>query len=101
LLEELRDPNKRVVGTKETLKAVNSGLARKVFIAVDADKKISEPVRKLCLEKKIPLVEVRSKEALGKACGIKVGAAAAALLLAKSKKVHKVVFNEGVKDCRQ
>jgi large subunit ribosomal protein L7A len=89
-----------VVGTRETIKAVNSGLAKKVFIAVDADKKISEPLRKLCLEKKVPIVEVESKEALGKACGIKVGAASAALLHAKPKKVYKVIFDEEVKDCQ-
>ncbi len=68
------------VGTKQTKLAIEKGEAVKVFIAGDADAKLVEPIAERCKELGIPLVGVASMRELGKACGIQVGAAAAALV---------------------
>jgi large subunit ribosomal protein L7A len=48
--------------------------------AGDADERVMEPLRELCREEGIEVLETESMKALGMACGIEVGAAAAAVL---------------------
>ena len=67
-----------VVGTKQLKKAVASGRARYVFLAENADPAITEPIEAMCLRLHIECTWVPSMLDLGKACGIEVGAAAAA-----------------------
>ena len=71
---------KVVVGTKQLKKAVNSGSARYVFLAENADPADTEPLEELCKQNQIQITWVRSMADLGRACGIEVGAAAAAVL---------------------
>ena len=68
------------IGTKQTLKAVEKDQAKKVFIAADAEPHVIKPISQLCKAKAIPVEVVQSMTALGKACGIEVGCAAAAIL---------------------
>ncbi len=79
-LEELQQAQNKVVGTRQTTKALDSGSALVVFIAEDADEKITEPIVKSCSQKGIKLCHVDSMSQLGKACNIKVGAAVAAVV---------------------
>ena len=69
---------KTVVGSKQLRKALQSGRAQRVFLAENADPAITEPLRQMCEERHIPFTWVRSMQDLGRACGIEVGAAAAA-----------------------
>ena len=69
---------KIVVGTKQLKKAVSAGRARYVFLAENADPAITEPIEALCRIHNVEYVWVCSKAELGRACGIEVGAAAAA-----------------------
>lgn len=78
-LEALRDA-KKVVGVKQVTKAVGKGLAKRVFFAADADARVLHPLKVLCAEKEVELLEADSMRTLGKACGIEVGAAAVAVL---------------------
>ena len=75
-------PNKgkTVVGTKQLKKAVLAGRAKYVFLAENADPAITEPLEALCQQQNIHIYWVRSKQDLGRACGIEVGAAAAAVV---------------------
>ena len=66
------------MGTKQLRKALNSGRAQSVFLAENADPAITEPLAELCMEKGIAFTWVASMADLGRACGIEVGAAAAA-----------------------
>lgn len=75
----LKNAQSRVVGAKQTLKALEKGMARKVFIAKDADEKVVRPVIYLCDEHHIRPHYVNSMYELGKLCGIKVKAAVAAI----------------------
>ncbi|PDO11413.1 MAG: ribosomal protein L7Ae-like protein [Candidatus Reconcilbacillus cellulovorans] len=67
------------IGTKQTSRLVESGKASEVFVAKDADPKVTGKVVDLCRQKGIPVTYVDSMKQLGKACGIEVGAAMAAI----------------------
>jgi large subunit ribosomal protein L7A len=72
------DSRKMIVGAKQLRKALNKGIARCVFLAENADPAITEPLEELCRQREIPITWVPSMADLGRACGIEVGAAAAA-----------------------
>ena len=67
-----------VVGAKQLRKALASGRAQHVFLAENADPAITEPLAEMCMEKGVKHTWVASMADLGRACGIEVGAAAAA-----------------------
>ena len=69
---------KTVVGAKQLRKALISHRATAVFLAENADPNLTLPLLELSKEHNIPCFWVRSMNALGSACGIEVGAAAAA-----------------------
>ena len=69
---------KIVVGAKQLRKALLAGRARYVFLAQDADPGITEPIEELCREHSVQYTWVPTMTQLGSACGIEVGAAAAA-----------------------
>ncbi|MCD8174353.1 MAG: ribosomal L7Ae/L30e/S12e/Gadd45 family protein, partial [Phascolarctobacterium sp.] len=80
LLKALMEAAKRIVGIKQTEKAVAKGIADRVYIACDADERITGKLRELCMEKNVEVSEVESMDKLGKVCGISVKAAVAAIL---------------------
>lgn len=69
-----------IVGAKQLKKALTKGLARQVFLAENADPAITEPLEELCRQHKTPISWVATMADLGRACGIEVGAAAAAVI---------------------
>ena len=68
------------VGAKQLKKAVRGGCARCVYLAKNADPALTQPLADLCADNQIQITWVASMETLGSACGIEVGAAAAAVL---------------------
>lgn len=76
----LSGARKRLVGTKQTLKALQGGEAKVVYIAKDAEERVLRPLRTALAGRDVEVVEVESMQQLGRLCGIEVGAAAAALL---------------------
>lgn len=79
-LERLKQARKKSIGTKQTVKAIEKGTAREVFVARDAEEHIVRDVTKVARDKGLEVNVVESMVVLGKACGIEVGAAAAAIL---------------------
>jgi large subunit ribosomal protein L7A len=79
-LEDLRRARRTVTGTKQTEKVVDNGKAMHVFVACDADERVTRPVLESCKRQNIPVTMVDTMEQLGKACSIKVGAAMAAIV---------------------
>jgi large subunit ribosomal protein L7A len=69
---------KVVVGSKQLRKALVNGRARYVFLAENADPCITEPMEALCIQNHVAYHWVPTMSELGNACGIEVGAAAAA-----------------------
>ena len=80
MLEELKQGN-TVVGIKQLRRALDGGKVKKVFLAEDADPILIAPVAQLCAEIGVECEAVQTMRALGAACGISVGAAAAAILV--------------------
>ena len=70
----------KVTGAKQVKRALEAGRALRVFLARDADPRITEPIEALCAAQGVETERDCSMEALGKACGISVGAAVAALV---------------------
>ena len=69
---------KFIVCAKQLKKALKNGTAHRVFLACNADPAVTEPIAALCKQNHVDVAWVRSMTDLGHACGIEVGAAAAA-----------------------
>ena len=80
-LNELAVPE-RVVGGKEVHRAMEKGMLRKLFVAVDSDEKVTKPLRDTAAKLELEVEEVDSKLKLGRACAIDRPAAVAGLLRA-------------------
>ncbi|MBX4211975.1 ribosomal L7Ae/L30e/S12e/Gadd45 family protein [Candidatus Pacearchaeota archaeon] len=83
IVEKARKTGKVDKGTNEVTKAVERGVAKLVVYAKDVEpKEIVIHLAVLCKEKKIPCVEVDSKQKLGLAVGIGVNTSAVAVIQA-------------------
>lgn len=79
-LEALTKAANKTIGTKQTMKAVQSSAAKVVFVAEDAQQHVLDPLLALCREKNVEVVWVKSMDELGAACGIDVGSASASII---------------------
>ena len=68
----------KVVGAKQTKRALTGGKAVAVYLAEDADPRVTDAIRELSEQCSVPVHDVPSMKELGRACGIAVGAAVAA-----------------------
>lgn len=68
-----------IIGTKQTLKAMNNGEVQELYIAKDADEHITGKVMEEAVKLNIPYIIVDSKKKLGKACQIDVDASTVAI----------------------
>lgn len=66
------------IGLKQTMKAIELGIAEEVFVAQDADPRMATRIVQACDQRGIKLTRVDTMRDLGRTCGIDVGAAAAA-----------------------
>ncbi len=80
MLEELKQ-RRKTVGLKQTMKAVESNRAKVVYVAEDADQRLINGVLEACCSKNIQVHRAESMKQLGKACGIDVGTAVAAVTI--------------------
>ena len=80
MFDELIDEEKRIVGTKQLLKALRKDEVAMVFVAEDAEEHVKERIVKAIGEKDVHLVYADSMAQIGEACGIDVGSACAAVL---------------------
>ena len=72
--------DRKLIGTKQVLKALKAGRVAAVYVADDADPILREPLVEQCRAEGVELVEIATMKELGKLCQIHVGAACAALL---------------------
>ena len=79
-LEALKQAALRTVGVKQTEKAVARQAAELVFIGSDADERVTGKLKELCQTNGVPVVATESMIEVGRACGINVKVAAAAIL---------------------
>ena len=76
----LKDPRRRVVGRRETLKHLARKTATGVYVARDADPRIVADLIQQCEAAQVPVEFVDTMVQLGQLCGIDVGAACAAIV---------------------
>jgi len=80
MLEELKNNQKLIIGTKQSLKVIKEGRAQTLFVAKDAEKHVTRNVEEVAKNHQVQIVYAESMKKLGKACGISVGAATVVIL---------------------
>ena len=78
MIQEKSGPNK-VVGAKQAKRALRDGRAVRLFMAMDADPRLLQPLVQEAVNRQVPVSQVSTMKELGAACGIAVGAAVAVL----------------------
>jgi len=68
------------IGTKQTTKMVELRKAVLVYVAQDADPRMTDRIVRLCGEAGVEVAWVTTMKDLGETCGIDVGAAMAAVI---------------------
>ena len=69
-----------IVGAKQLRKALQKGCVLPAYLAENADPAVTEPLAILCSAQSLPVTWVKTMAELGRACGIDVGATAAATI---------------------
>ena len=78
--EKVLQATKIIIGTKQTVKALQTTTVLEVVVAEDADRRVINSVLQTAEEQHVTVTKVDSMKKLGKACGIEVGAAAVAII---------------------
>jgi len=78
-LEELKNLGK-VIGTKQTMRALNENKLKQVIVARDADLHMVKSMQEAAEKKNVEVSYADSMQQLGNACGIQVRAAAVGIL---------------------
>lgn len=77
LIKETKD---KIIGLKQTLRAIQQDKVVQVFIASDVEEHIIRKINDSCTDKQIPIVALNlSQKELGKLCQIEVGASIIAI----------------------
>ncbi|MCI8304446.1 MAG: 50S ribosomal protein L7ae-like protein [Lawsonibacter sp.] len=79
MIPELSGSNK-VVGAKQAKRALKDGRAVRLYMAMDADPRLLQPLVQEAVNRQVPVSQVPTMKDLGQSCGIAVGAAVAVLL---------------------
>ena len=82
-MERLKN-HPKVVGLKQSCKAVSGGRAKYAFLAEDTEKSIFDAFLSLCDEYNVPVIYVSTGKELAKACRVEVKTACAVLLKAEN-----------------
>lgn len=79
-LDRIRLARKKTIGANQTAKAIAQSVVSELFVARDAQAHVVRPILSAAEQQGIPVQWVDSMKVLGKACGIEVGAATAAIV---------------------
>lgn len=70
-----------IVGTKQTLKQLQQGGVKTVFVAKDADDRVTGKVIELAKAKNVTVEFIETMKELGKKCNVEVKTAVAAIIV--------------------
>ncbi|KMT22399.1 ribosomal L7Ae/L30e/S12e/Gadd45 family protein [Clostridium cylindrosporum] len=73
-------PSSRIVGAKQTIKAIKASKVEVVYIAENADQKVIKPIVDCCKEQGVEVITIPTMQKLGLLCNIDVGAATACII---------------------
>ena len=76
-MSEIEHQKKMVVGIKQTMRMIERGMVKNIYIAQDADFFVTRAIIEAALAANIPIISVESKKDLGRMCGIEIGTATA------------------------
>ncbi|PSN86752.1 50S ribosomal protein L7ae [Candidatus Marsarchaeota G2 archaeon ECH_B_SAG-F08] len=94
LLREAKESGKIRKGTNETTKAIERGLAKLVYIALDVQPpEVVAHLPLLCEDKKVPYIFISEKKKIGEAAGLEVSAAAACIIEVQNKELLAEIIN--------
>ena len=79
-MEELKAAARKVVGTKQVLRALKAGTVLRAYVANDVDTFLFQRIVTAAEAAGVPVVRVASMRELGVCCGVEVAAAAAAIV---------------------
>jgi len=79
--ETFKNAKQKTVGLKQTQRALEKGLVRRLFTAQDAEPHVLRSIVEWCNNHNVERIEVPTMRELGKACGIEVGTAVAGILI--------------------
>lgn len=77
-----RHSDERLPGVKAVEKALHNDVAVKVLVARDAEERVVRNLLEICRKKGVEVQYVATMKELGEFCGLRVGAAACAVLKA-------------------
>lgn len=81
MVQAILDAPKKVIGLKQTMRAIQKGRIERVFYAADTEEHLIRKLAPLCQENKVPLLPIKvDQRELGKICQIEVGAAIVAIV---------------------
>ena len=80
MVQTIKDAKEKIIGLKQTLRAIQQDRVSVVYIASDVEDHINRKISEPCLEKGIPIIPTHlGQKELGRLCQIEVGAAVVAL----------------------
>lgn len=79
--QAIKEASQKIVGLKQTVRAIQQEKIKEVFIASDAEDHVVRKITDSCREKGIPLIPANlSQKEIGRLCKIEVGAAIVGIL---------------------
>lgn len=78
--EQLKNPQSRVVGTKQVLRAVADHRAAMVYLGKDADSFLYHRIKGACEQNGVSVNTAYTMQEIGTFCALEVASAAAAVL---------------------
>jgi large subunit ribosomal protein L7A len=81
IMQTIKEAKQKIIGLKQTLRAIQQDRVQTVYIADDIDEHIARQITEICRQKEISLVpaNINQKE-MGRLCQIEVGAAVVSLV---------------------
>jgi large subunit ribosomal protein L7A len=80
-MQQIKDVKEKIVGLKRTLRALQQGKVKMVYVADDIEEHVLRKISDACRETDVPLTRLSyCQRELGRFCQIEVGAAVVALL---------------------
>jgi large subunit ribosomal protein L7A len=80
-MQQIKDVKEKIVGLKQTLRAMQQGKVKMVYVADDIEEHVLRKISDACRETNVSLTRLElSQRELGSFCQIEVGAAVVALL---------------------
>lgn len=81
MVARIREASRLAVGLNQTTKAIEQSTVVELFVARDAEQRMTTRIALLAETHNVPITWVETMRELGIACGIEVGAAAAAIVV--------------------